>query len=35
MISAICRAAGASLKADAAQHISTLETQLLDQGIFL
>lgn len=35
MISAICRAAGASLKEDAARHISTLETQLLDQGIFL
>ena len=35
MISAICRAAGANLKEDAAQHISTLETQLLDQGIFL
>lgn len=35
MISAICRAAGISLKGDAAQHISTLETQLLEQGIFL
>ena len=35
MISAICRAAGSSLKGDAAQHISTLETQLLEQGIFL
>ena len=35
MISAICRAAGANLKEDAAQHISTLETQLLEQGIFL
>ena len=34
-ISAICRAAGSSLKGDAAQHISTLETQLLEQGIFL
>ena len=35
MISAICRAAGSSLKGDAARHISTLETQLLEQGIFL
>lgn len=35
MISAICSAAGISLKGDAAQHISTLETQLLEQGIFL
>lgn len=35
LISAICRATGASRKEDAADHISRLERQLLDQGIFL
>lgn len=35
LISAICRATGASRKEDAAAHISNLERQLLDQGIFL
>ena len=35
MISAICRAAGANMKENAADHISMLESQLLDQGVFL
>ena len=35
LISGICRATGAALKVDAAEHISRLERQLLEQGIFL
>ena len=35
LISAICRATGATRKEDAAEHIRRLERQLLEQGIFL
>lgn len=35
LISAICRATGTARKDEAAEHISRLERQLLEQGIFL
>ena len=35
LISAICRAAGAARKENAAEHIERMERQLLEQGVFL